>query len=542
MRAFTGLYDALDATTATGQKLAAMASYFRAASPSDAAIAAYFLSGQRVRRTVHTRLLVGLTLETTGLPAWLVDACHAQVGDLSETIALLLPDPGKGTDASLTQVYERSIEPLATSDDAARRAIITDAWRAMDTRQRYVYHKLIRGALRVGVHKKMVVRAIAMAHGLEPAIVAVRLSGRMDTTAGWYRNVISKDVGEDVARPLPFYLAHQLDDPPGGVLGDRDRWLAEWKYDGIRAQLIVPRHGPPLLWSRGEEDISGQFPEIVAAARGLPPGLVLDGEVLGWEGEEPAPFSFLQTRLNRTARTAGQLPLFDPRRIVLRAFDVLRVDGKDVRGLPLRRRRAILESLDLPAPTIAATTPVGEHTWEGLAGLRETSRTRRVEGLMLKHLDGVYGIGRTKPGDGTGWWKWKVGPMSLDAVLVMAQLGTGKRAGLYTDYTFALWHDGTLVNFAKAYSGLTQQEIERADAWIRANTLRRAGPVREVRPEQVFEIGFEGVHPSTRHKSGLAVRFPRILRWREDKNAAEADELAALRRLAAEGCGLHPNA
>lgn len=535
MRAFTELYDAIDATTATGEKLAAMAAYFRAASPGDAAIAAYFLSGQRVLRSVPTRFLYALTLETTGLPGWLVDASYAQVGDFSETIALLLPDPGTGTDASLTEIYERSIVPLATSDDQARRSIILDAWRDMDARQRYVYQKLIRGGLRVGVQKKMVVRAIAMAHGLEPAVVAARMSGRMDPTAGWYTTVTSEDAGDDIARPLPFYLAHQLDDTPGDVLGERDDWLAEWKYDGIRAQLIVPHDGPPMLWSRGEEDVGEQFPEVLAAARALPGGTVLDGEVLGWEGDTPAPFAFLQTRLNRKARTAGQLPLFDERRIVLRAFDVLRFEGRDVRGSTLRERRNILAYLDLPAPTIAATAPVDAPTWAGLAALRETSRERRVEGLMLKHWAGVYNIGRTKPGDGTGWWKWKIGPMTLDAVLVMAQHGSGRRAGLYTDYTFALWHDGRLVNFAKAYSGLTNEEIERVDHWVRRNTVRRAGPVREVRPELVFELGFEGVQPSTRHKSGLAVRFPRILRWREDKRAAEADGLNALRRLAAPG-------
>lgn len=532
MRAFTELYDEIDSTTATSEKLAAIAAYFHTAGPSDAAIAAYFLSGQRVLRTVPTKLLYELTLETTGLPGWLVDACYAQVGDFSETIALLLPDPGQGTDASLTEIYQHSIVPLATSDDAARRAIILEAWQEMDARQRYVYQKLIRGGLRVGVQKKLVVRAIAMAHDLEPALVATRVSGRMDPTAQWYESVTSEDAGEDIARPLPFFLAHQLDDQPAEVLGERSEWLAEWKYDGIRAQLIVPHDGPPMLWSRGEEDVGEQFPEVLAAARALPGGTVLDGEVLGWEGDRPAPFAFLQTRLNRKARTAGQLPLFDHRRIVLRAFDVLRFEGRDVRGSMLRERRNILEYLDLPAPIIAATAPVGEPTWEGLAELRESSRERRVEGLMLKHLDGSYGIGRTKPGDGTGWWKWKIGPMTLDAVLVMAQHGSGRRAGLYTDYTFALWHEGELVNFAKAYSGLTNEEIERVDHWIRRNTVRRAGPVREVRPELVFELGFEGVQVSTRHKSGLAVRFPRILRWREDKKAAEADGLEALRRLA----------
>lgn len=532
MRAFTELYDAIDATTATGEKLAAMAGYFRDALPSDAAIAAYFLSGQRVLRTVPTRLLYELTLQTTGLPGWLVDACYAQVGDFSETIALLLPEPGAGSDVSLAQIYETAIVPLATSDDAARRAIILGAWKEMDARQRYVYQKLIRGGLRVGVQKKLVVRAIAMAHELEPAIVAARMSGRMDPTAEWYEMVTSADAGEDIARPLPFYLAHQLEDKPGDVLGERSDWLAEWKYDGIRAQLVVPHDGPPMLWSRGEEDVGEQFPEILAAARALPGGTVLDGEVLGWEQDKPAPFAFLQTRLNRKAKTAGQLPLFDNRRIVLRAFDVLRFEGRDVRGSTLRERRNILGYLDLPAPTIAATEPVDEPAWEGLAMLRESSRERRVEGLMLKHLDGVYGIGRTKPGDGTGWWKWKIGPMSLDAVLVMAQHGSGRRAGLYTDYTFALWDGDELVNFAKAYSGLTNEEIERVDAWVRRHTVKRAGPVREVEPELVFELGFEGVQVSSRHKSGLAVRFPRILRWRTDKKADEADGLEALKRLA----------
>ncbi|MEO1007249.1 MAG: ATP-dependent DNA ligase [Planctomycetota bacterium] len=536
MRRFTQLYDELDSTTATSGKVAAIAAYFGEVPSADAAVALYFLCGERVKRAIPSALLRDLAIEATGYPPWLVGACYEQVGDLSETVALLLPEAeSPGEPIPLHEIYGRSIEPFGGASDAERADSIRQAWARLHARERLVFHKLIRGGFRVGVQKKLVVRALAEATGLDAAILAQRLTGRLEPTPEFYASVVAPaGHAADAVRPLPFYLAHQLDGSPADTLGEATDWIAEWKYDGIRAQLVRDRE--PLLWSRGEEIVSEQFPEIVAAARGLPEGLILDGEVLGFDGDQPAPFAYLQTRLNRLPRSASQMGLFDRRRIAFVAFDVLRAGEGDLRDTPFEVRR---NRLDVVLPhgdeALRRSAPIAFESWNELAELRQQSRQRGVEGVMLKHRRGVYGLGRTKPGDGTGWWKWKVDPYSLDAVLVMAQIGSGRRAGLFTDYTFALWDraDGVrqLVPFAKAYSGLTQQEIERVDAFVRGNTIKRMGPVREVRPTLVFELGFEGVQISQRHRSGLAVRFPRMLRWRHDKKPDEADTLDALRAM-----------
>jgi len=536
VRRFVALYEALDASASTDEKVRAMAEYFATSPSADAAVALHTLCGGRLHRAMPARELRSLAAQVAGLPPWLVDACHAQVGDLSETLSLLLPAPERegGLDEPLANVYAHRVQPLASADAPGRARIIADAWSAMDARQRLVYHKLIRGGLRVGVQRRLVARALARAFDLPTPEVVRRMARGITPDAHSFAHLTGPAHADDLTGPAPFYLAHQLDASPQD-LGPPCHWLAEWKYDGVRAQLVVDRLGV-RLWSRGEEDIGPRFPEILRAAGTLPEGVVLDGEVVGWEGDRPASFGFLQRRLNTLPRTAAQGQLFERRRFVYLAFDLPIGPGGDLRDRPLRERRAALHALLTHADDpLRAADPIEFHSWELLAELRQTSRRRNVEGIVLKHLDGPYGDGRTRHPQGKHWWKWKLDPRSLDAVLIMAQLGSGRRAGLHTDYTLALWDRAqdtpALVSFAKAYGGLTQDEIERVDAFVRANTVGRSGPVRRVAPQLVFEIGFEGVRTSSRHKAGLAVRFPRILRWRHDKTPEQADDIRALRAM-----------
>ncbi len=536
MRRFTRLFMELDATTSTSDKLASLEAYFREAPPEDACWGLALLTGNRPKGAASTGVLRDLALSVTGLPEWLLAECHAAVGDLSEAVALLLPDPGGGVDEPLHRTMEDRVLSLVGASETDRRRIIRAAWDVFGPDERLVYHKLIRGGFRVGVQKRLVTRALASVAGIEPDVMAHRLIGAVEPTPEAYARTVSPEsAADDATRPYPFYLAHGLEGPPD-ALGDPADWLAEWKWDGIRAQLIR-RDGAVALWSRGEEPIAHQFPEIVAAGAGLPAGTVLDGEVLLWRGDRPRPFSELQRRLNRKVSPTHQMGLFDETRAVMLAYDLLEHAGRDLRSEAFGTRRALLgEVVDGLASDAIRVSPVLDGvTWDELAGAQQSARARGAEGLMLKHRRSVYGVGRTRADDTPGWLKWKVDPYTADAVLVGAQPGSGRRANLHTDCTFGVWDragpGARLVTFAKAYSGLDQDEIERLDRWVRANTVRKSGPFRQVRPVQVFELGFEGLRASDRHKSGIAVRFPRILRWRTDKPASEADTIDTLRAL-----------
>jgi DNA ligase-1 len=550
VRAFAALYDALDATTATQAKVDALVRYFAEAPPADAAWAVAFLTGRRPKRLVKLPDVRRWAAEAAGVPDWLFEEAYAQAGDLAETISLLVPArpaaadesaprreavaadgtassaPGDGDASALAWWVESRLLPLAGAAPEWQRAELLAAWRELDGTARFVFNKLITGAFRVGVSDGLVVRALAVVSGLAPETIGHRLMGQWEPSAAWYRQLFSLDAADaDWSRPYPFFLAHPLDQAPE-ALGAPHDWLAEWKWDGIRAQL-VRRRGRTVLWSRGEELLAGRFPELEAAAEWLPDGTVLDGEILAWRDGCPLPFSTLQRRLNR--KTVGASLRRDVP-VHLLAYDCLEQDGRDVRGDPLATRRARLERVlaALPADAPIGLSPlVPLASWDGADALRDRARAHAAEGLMLKRRDSAYGVGR-RVGD---WYKWKVAPYAVDAVLVYAQAGHGRRAGLYTDYTFAVWDGDALVPFAKAYSGLTDGELREVDRFIRAHTREKFGPVRTVEPRLVFELAFEGIQASPRHRSGVAVRFPRIARWRRDKPAAEADTLATVKAL-----------
>jgi DNA ligase-1 len=531
---FALLYDAIDRTTSTNAKVAAMVEYFRTAPPADAAWAVYFLTGRRLKRLVPYAAINDWVLAATGLEQWLLAECYAVVGDGAETAALVLdqipPAPSDGP--PLSRWVEDRIMLLRELDPAAQQQRMTTWWRGLDRLQRFLLLKLVTGEFRVGVSQTLVVRALAQAAELPATTVAARLMGEWTPSAEWFTSVLSHERTEDdKSRPYPFFLASPLEDSVE-TLGEPVEWLIEWKWDGIRAQL-VKRGGHIHLWSRGEELITLRFPEIAAAASRLPDGTVLDGEVLAFRDERPMPFSALQQRIGRQKQVA-QLARTVP--VVFMTYDILEDNGADIRSLPQIERRDRLErrlegdsasGYSLTSGVLRASPLVAPASWTELAALRAESRARGVEGFMLKRRSSAYGVGR-KRGD---WWKWKIDPFTIDAVLIYAQPGSGRRASLLTDYTFGVWSEGELVPIAKAYSGLSNEEIAEMDRWIRRHTRERFGPVRHVEPVHVFELGFEAIAKSSRHRSGIAVRFPRMLRWRKDKKAEEADTLDAVRQL-----------
>lgn len=557
MRTFAALYAELDASTSTQHKIDALERYLRCAPPEDAAWAVYVLAGGKTRQAVPTRVLREAAREAADLPQWLFDECHQAVGDLAETIAHLLPPPGPLEDVGLAQWMQARLPALREAEPPAARRLLNGWWAALDWDGRFLLGKLITGGLRVGLSRQGVIRALAAVSGVPAPQIAQRMIGWTDPRARpdaeRLRALLApaSACGTASARggtPYPFFLSHALQQPAEslGAVGD---WLAEWKWDGIRAQLVM-RAGEVWLWSRGEELVTDRFPEIAQAARALAAradaggdGLVLDGELLAWApgASQPLSFATLQTRVTRRNLSAAVRRACP---VAFVAYDLLEWRGEDWRARPLAGRRAVLSDLlswpgDPMGEALRLSPAVAGDSWAERAVLREQSRARGVEGLMLKRLSAGYGVGRTQA-DGGDWWKWKVDPFTVDAVLVYAQRGHGRRASLYTDYTFAVWDrpacrsdagPRTLMPFAKAYSGLTDAQIRQVDAIVRRTTVESFGPVRSLTPSLVFELGFEGVARSPRHKSGIAVRFPRMLRWRTDKPVEQADSLDVLHRM-----------
>ncbi len=531
MRRFAALYRELDQSTGTLDKRAALADYFRQAAPADAAWALRLLSGGKISgakaRIASSSELREWIAQEAGIDAWLIDESYSHVGDLAETLALLIDDPPvAGEDVALSDWIERRLLPIANAVPEIRRGAIVDAWRALAFAERLVFNKLLTGALRVGVSQRIVQQALAEVSGVDIARIAQRMLGDWPATAAFYESLLSTEaIAEDSAQPYPFFLASPIDEIDS--VGSIDAWSLEWKWDGIRLQLIK-RGDVIALWSRGEERLDGRFPEIEQAALSLPRDAVVDGELLAWkDGDAPLPFAALQTRIQRKKPGAKSLQDHPVRML---AYDLLELDGVDLRERPLHERRAELQKLLTTHgdSRIAFSAELAAADWTRARELRDGARSRGVEGIMLKRRSSTYQMGR-KRGD---WWKWKIDPLTIDAVLIYAQAGHGRRSTLFTDYTFALWNGEQLVPVAKAYSGLDDKEILSLDRWIRAHTLEKFGPVRSVQPHHVFELGFEAVNRSTRHKSGIAVRFPRILRWRHDKPFAEADRLETLQALA----------
>ena len=525
MKGFAALFEQIDQTTKTNLKVAALADYFQSAPEQDRLWTIALFSGRRPKRAVTITRLREWAAEAADLPLWLFEETYAIVGDLAETIALVLPPGITETNLGLSH-WINVLRHLSDADDATRKQTVQDAWDQMNGSERFLFNKLITGGFRVGISQKLMTRALARASGKPETELAHRLMGDWtpDTTS-YHALIEAEDASANISRPYPFYLAYALDGTPE-TLGTPSNWRAEWKWDGIRGQLIV-RDGKHFVWSRGEELMTNRFPELARAVDCLPNGTVLDGELLAWDNHAPLPFSALQKRIGR--KTVPKKLLAEAP-VILVAYDLLEWGGLDLRAKPFSDRRTTLEKAfrNLPAGTPLHLPP--QHSfqnWADLAPLRDSARSHHAEGLMLKRADSPYLTGRKK-GD---WWKWKLDPLVIDAVMIYAQAGHGRRANLFTDFTFAVWSGNELVPFTKAYSGLTDAEFTQITAWVRKNTLQRFGPVRQVTPHHVFEIAFEGIQASTRHKSGVALRFPRMRRWRQDKPVQEANSLDDLKEM-----------
>ncbi len=530
MKHFAELYDRLDSTTGTNAKVDAIANYFRAAPPEDAAWALYYLTGRRLKRFISTKFLRDWTLEITGISLWLFEESYSSVGDTAECCALLLDSQTHNSfetrepDRSLENWMRERILPLAKMDEPDQKAAVVSWWRRLDRHGIFVLNKLLTGAFRVGVSQSLVARALADVSKVEVAEISHRLMGDWEPTGEWYLKLVSSEESErHLSTPYPFFLASSLEKETA-ELGSPSEWQAEWKWDGIRSQ-IIRRDGETFIWSRGEELVTDRYPELAQASLTLPEGCVLDGEILAMHGNRVLPFGILQKRIGR--KTLGRALLSEAPAGFM-AYDLLELDSLDLRQQPMSVRRAALESLLLGRSGVFHLSPsICFDSWENLIELRKESRRRSVEGLMLKRKTSPYQAGRRR-GD---WWKWKIDPFTVDAVLIYAQAGSGRRANLFTDYTFAVWDGDKLAPIAKAYTGLSDEEIGKLDNWIRRNTKDRFGPVRSVNPIHVFELAFEGINSSPRHKSGIAFRFPRILRWRHDKKAEDADKLETLQAM-----------
>lgn len=528
MKAFAALFEALDQTNKTLKKVNLLADYLLHASNEDKVWAIAIFMGRKPPRIANTAQLRNWASRAANLPYWLVEATWHTVGDLGETLAGILPEPEQHQDSSdsLAATIQKIIQIHQLESETEKEAAIITIWKQLEKTERFLFNKLIAGSLRIGVSQGLLIKAISQAFQLEENVVAHRLMGNWHPFNTTFETLLLKPHSEDIySKPYPFFLAYALEDE-SLIKENISDWLAEYKWDGIRAQLIV-RNGKIYLWTRGEELVTDRYPELHLLASQLPSGTVLDGEILAWKNEKPLPFQYLQKRIGRkniTKKLMEEIP------VIFMTYDILEFNNSDIRNQPLYVRKKLLHDL-LEKHSLAPIRLSKTFTFNSLEFLkqeRKKAAENGSEGLMLKHRNSEYGVGRRKG----GWWKWKIDPLTIDAVMIYAQSGHGRRAGLFTDYTFAVWDDqGKLVPIAKAYSGLTDEEILKLDRWIKQHTIDKFGPVRSVEPVQVFELAFEGIQESNRHKSGVALRFPRISRWRTDKKPSDANTLTDLKAL-----------
>lgn len=524
MKHFTTLFMRLDQSNKTSDKIEALKGFFMNAIDEDKIWTIALFTHRRPKRQVNTTLLRSWCIELAGIPDWLFEESYQTVGDLAETIALLLPLNTQTQDMSL-DFWIKYLMDLEGKAEEEKKDKILHAWDVMTKEERFIFIKIITGGFRVGVSQNLITQAVADAYQMEKTEIAHRIMGDWQPDkVGFQELILSKNKTDDLSRPYPFYLAHPIDKELE-ELGPIDVWQIEWKWDGIRGQ-IINRKNEIFIWSRGEELVTDKFPELLEMAAYLPEGTVLDGEIIGFQKGKPLPFSLLQTRIGRKNLTAK---ILQNAPVSFIAYDILEYEGLDIRDYPISDRREKLEQIvkSVDSEKLMLSPMVSSKDWEALRVLHLESRNMMAEGFMLKHRNSLYGVGRKK-GD---WWKWKTEPLTIDGVMIYAQKGHGRRADLYTDYTLAVWDGTALIPFAKAYSGLTDAEIREVDKYVKQNTKERFGPVRTVKPGLVFEIAFEGIQESPRHKSGIALRFPRILRWRKDKPIEEANTLEELKAL-----------
>jgi len=527
LKDFAVLITALDQTNKTKQKVKALKEYFQHAADDDKLWALALFTHRRPKRKVNNSLLKEWVTNWAGISDWLFQESYQVVGDVAETISLLLPDNNvdNDNDQSLTHYIDELIA-IGELENDEKEIKLKTIYNALNKQEKFVFTKLMTGGWRLGVSQNLVTRALSETYEIDKSILAHRLMGDWtpDRTT-FHELIIEEDKSDDLAKPYPFYLAHPIETDDLKQLKIPNEWQAEWKWDGIRGQ-IINREDEISIWSRGEELVTDKFPELVDMAAKLPKGTVLDGEILPFKNNQPLPFGLLQTRISRKNLTKN---ILSKAPVIFKVYDLLELNGQDFRSESLTERHSRLKNIVkvLDNDHLQYSKPVEFNSWEQLEERRKESRQRKAEGFMLKKKDSPYEVGRKRG----NWWKWKIDPLTIDGVMIYAQKGHGRRADLYSDYTFGVWNDEELIPFAKAYSGLTDVEMRKVDAFVKRNTKEKFGPVRTVKPELVFEIAFEGIQESKRHKSGIALRFPRISRWRQDKPMQEANKLSDLQEL-----------
>ncbi|WP_413533034.1 ATP-dependent DNA ligase [Empedobacter brevis] len=527
MRKFADLFDALDSTTKTNEKVEALISYFQKVNQEELLFSIALLIGLKPKRAFKTTHLREWCSEISEIPLWLIEDSYYVVGDLAETLALLIPTHHNQNKEKSLKNYFQELTAAKNWTIEEQKKYVLHNWNQLSGTDLFIFNKLITGNLRVGVSKTLVVRALAKLLNEETSTISHLIIGKWNPLEITFDSIFNKNAIESKAHlPYPFYLAYPVQDNFFEI-EKIDDFILEKKLDGIRGQLII-REDEIYIWSRGEDILTDKFPEFEELKLQLPNGTVIDGEIIPWKDDAPLPFSIMQTRIGRknvTKKYLEQAPL------VMVCYDLLEDNGIDIRHKPLHeRRKRLIEILSyINSPLLLLSEEIIFSDWNEALEFRNEARNHHAEGLMIKRSNSPYEVGRKKG----NWYKWKSDPLSIDAVLLYAQSGSGRRSNLFTDYTFAVWQANQLVPFAKAYSGLTDAEINKVDRWVKRNTLEKFGPVRSVKPELVFEIAFEGIAKSTRHKSGVAVRFPRISRWREDKSVNEANTLEDLNDLLA---------
>ncbi len=524
MKLFAKLIQSLENTNKTLQKIEALVEYFEVADNNDKNWVIALFTGKRPKRPVNSRVMREWALEITGLPEWLFVESYSSVGDMGETLSLILPPAENYSDKSLTQ-WMNEIIALAPLNDEEKKAYVVKSWNELDTTERFIFNKLIGGSFRIGVSQKILITALAQYTNNDKDVLMHSIYGKWDIDTISFEELVSgSTINPDNSKPYPFCLAYPIDKDIH-EMGDISEWTAEYKWDGIRGQ-ITKRNGEVFIWSRGEEIVTDQFPELRDAAANISIDFAIDGEILAAKDDMIYNFQTLQQRLNRkviSKKMLAEIP------IMFYVYDMLEYEGEDLRSKTFLERREMLEKFfsENKAEAFRLSPILSFDSWDALAALRQGARDINSEGVMLKRKDSIYHSGRKK-GD---WWKWKIDPLTIDAVMIYAQKGSGRRSQHYTDYTFAVKKGDELVTIAKAYSGLTDKEITEISSFVRKNSIEKFGPVRTVKPELVFELGFEGIGFSKRHKSGVALRFPRILRWRKDKTVDEIDDIDDIKKM-----------
>ena len=534
MKRFAELIMKLATTTKTTSKLEAIREYFSEANSEDKIWVIALFTGRRPKRSVNSAMLRESCMKAANLDPWLFEECYHTVGDLAETISLLIPENNIDTkdlvEYSLSH-YMNLLKNIGKETDEIKTLFVTEAWAQMNRSEIFVFNKLMTGGFRIGVSQKLMVNAIAKTTDVSPSIIAHRIMGDWNPATILFNELMSTEYSAaDDSKPYPFYLAYAIENEVSD-LGNENEWQAEWKWDGIRGQ-IIKRNDELFVWSRGEELMTDKFPEYKILQELLPNGSAIDGEIISLatpskeSNFSPLPFSVLQTRIGRKNITAKQLKEAP---VGFIAYDIVEENGEDIRTVSMEKRRKKLEEIisKINVPFLHLSPIIEFKKWEELTEIRKQSRDKGSEGIMLKRKNSEYKDGR-KRGD---WWKWKIDPLTIDAVMIYAQKGSGRRSNLYTDYTFAVKDGDNLVTFAKAYSGLTDKEFAQVDNFVKRNSIEKFGPVRTVKPELVFELAFEGIAESKRHKSGVALRFPRMSRWRRDKKLEDINTLDDLKMM-----------